>query len=219
MTSHLCDGVVVPDRVAGHLALELCNTRAGWGTENPREYLVDHRALLAWGLDNGLLTGPLPPPAPTSAPAPRHTQDPIDLALVLRLRELAHPILTGSRDPGLFTRLTAVMLAARAGAVLVPDGPRPARWRAGPADARLTSEAAATDAAATQATAGAAVALAAGLAVEALLTSPTVADVGECAGPGCGWVFLDPRHRRRWCSMAVCGNRAKARRHSRRRPD
>jgi predicted RNA-binding Zn ribbon-like protein len=32
---------------------------------------------------------------------------------------------------------------------------------------------------------------------------------------GCGEVFLDrsPAGRRRWCSMATCGNRAKARRH------
>ncbi|MGH8861125.1 MAG: CGNR zinc finger domain-containing protein, partial [Jatrophihabitantaceae bacterium] len=33
----------------------------------------------------------------------------------------------------------------------------------------------------------------------------------------CGWVFLDQSHRRRWCVMAVCGNRAKAARFRRRR--
>jgi len=35
----------------------------------------------------------------------------------------------------------------------------------------------------------------------------------------CTWLFLDrSRNRsRRWCSMATCGNRAKARRHDRRR--
>jgi predicted RNA-binding Zn ribbon-like protein len=48
-----------------------------------------------------------------------------------------------------------------------------------------------------------------------LLTSHQLAYVRECAGDGCGWLFLDASkaHRRRWCSMAVCGNRAKARRH------
>lgn len=37
--------------------------------------------------------------------------------------------------------------------------------------------------------------------------------VGAC--PSCGWLFLDTSSngRRRWCSMAVCGGRAKARRH------
>lgn len=49
----------------------------------------------------------------------------------------------------------------------------------------------------------------------------TVADEPErlkiC--PNCGWLFLDrSRNRSRaWCDMAVCGNRAKASRHYRRR--
>jgi predicted RNA-binding Zn ribbon-like protein len=36
-----------------------------------------------------------------------------------------------------------------------------------------------------------------------------------CANDGCRWVFHDtsPTGRRRWCSMASCGNRAKAARH------
>lgn len=36
-----------------------------------------------------------------------------------------------------------------------------------------------------------------------------------CANDGCAWVFHDtsPTGRRRWCSMASCGNRAKAARH------
>ena len=36
-----------------------------------------------------------------------------------------------------------------------------------------------------------------------------------CDAKDCGWIFYDSNRnrRRRWCSMAVCGNRAKARRH------
>lgn len=36
-----------------------------------------------------------------------------------------------------------------------------------------------------------------------------------CPGQDCGWLFLDTTRngRRRWCDMAVCGNRAKAGRH------
>jgi predicted RNA-binding Zn ribbon-like protein len=51
-----------------------------------------------------------------------------------------------------------------------------------------------------------------------LLTSPALDRVRECAGDGCGWLFLDvsKAHRRRWCSMAICGNRAKAQRHRQR---
>jgi predicted RNA-binding Zn ribbon-like protein len=49
-----------------------------------------------------------------------------------------------------------------------------------------------------------------------LLTSKELERVGECAGDrGCGWLFLDMsrNHSRRWCSMELCGNRAKVRRH------
>ena len=40
-----------------------------------------------------------------------------------------------------------------------------------------------------------------------------------CANDGCRWVFHDTSRtgRRRWCSMASCGNRAKAARHRARR--
>jgi len=48
-----------------------------------------------------------------------------------------------------------------------------------------------------------------------LFASPNLRLVRECEGADCGWLFLDTSkaHRRRWCSMAICGNRAKARRH------
>lgn len=48
-----------------------------------------------------------------------------------------------------------------------------------------------------------------------LLTSNAADLIRLCAGDGCSWLFLDSsRNRsRKWCSMASCGNRAKARRH------
>jgi len=48
----------------------------------------------------------------------------------------------------------------------------------------------------------------------ALLGTIELADVRQCPGLGCGWLFLDPSGRRRWCTMEVCGNRAKVRRHA-----
>ncbi|NAS20497.1 hypothetical protein GT755_02225 [Herbidospora sp. NEAU-GS84] len=51
-------------------------------------------------------------------------------------------------------------------------------------------------------------------AVEAVFTLPP----GRIRACGrCGWLFLDSSRggRRRWCSMSVCGNREKARRHRR----
>lgn len=51
-----------------------------------------------------------------------------------------------------------------------------------------------------------------------LLTSELVGRVRECASPSCSWLFLDRSRngRRKWCDMATCGNRAKARRYYRR---
>ena len=53
------------------------------------------------------------------------------------------------------------------------------------------------------------------LAAADLLTSHELKIVRFCEAPDCEWLFLDhSRNRsRRWCDMASCGNRAKARRH------
>jgi predicted RNA-binding Zn ribbon-like protein len=47
-----------------------------------------------------------------------------------------------------------------------------------------------------------------------LLTSLDTARLKICSNPRCGWLFLDTSRNasRRWCNMAACGNRAKARR-------
>jgi predicted RNA-binding Zn ribbon-like protein len=49
-----------------------------------------------------------------------------------------------------------------------------------------------------------------------LLVTGEAARLKRCAEHGCAWVFWDvsKNRSRRWCSMRVCGNRAKARRHS-----
>lgn len=51
-----------------------------------------------------------------------------------------------------------------------------------------------------------------------LLTSVSCGMVRQCEDAGCGWLFLDRSNARsrRWCSMADCGNRNKARKHYRR---
>lgn len=48
-----------------------------------------------------------------------------------------------------------------------------------------------------------------------LATSPGLGRVRSCPGEACGWLFLDTSKagRRRWCSMAICGNRMKTKRH------
>jgi predicted RNA-binding Zn ribbon-like protein len=44
-----------------------------------------------------------------------------------------------------------------------------------------------------------------------LLTTADFSQVKACEGPACTLLFLDRTrgHKRRWCNMAVCGNRAK----------
>ncbi|MGH9333206.1 MAG: CGNR zinc finger domain-containing protein, partial [Vicinamibacteria bacterium] len=52
-----------------------------------------------------------------------------------------------------------------------------------------------------------------------ILTSPELGRLRVCDARDCDWLFLDEsRNRsRQWCNMAVCGNRAKARRFYRRK--
>jgi predicted RNA-binding Zn ribbon-like protein len=47
-----------------------------------------------------------------------------------------------------------------------------------------------------------------------LLASGQVSQMRACASDTCRWLFVDTskNHRRRWCDMTRCGNRAKARR-------
>jgi predicted RNA-binding Zn ribbon-like protein len=52
-----------------------------------------------------------------------------------------------------------------------------------------------------------------------LLLSPDRHRIGLCAGAGCGWLFVDRSKggKRRWCSMASCGNRLKVRQYRERK--
>jgi predicted RNA-binding Zn ribbon-like protein len=53
------------------------------------------------------------------------------------------------------------------------------------------------------------------LAAIELLRSPDVLRVRQCAGDGCGWLFLDHSRNqsRRWCSSSDCGNRHRVKNH------
>lgn len=46
-----------------------------------------------------------------------------------------------------------------------------------------------------------------------LLTSPAIRQVRRCEGQGCRMLFLPANPRRRWCSPATCGNRARVARY------
>jgi predicted RNA-binding Zn ribbon-like protein len=205
VASVVVDGLVVPIAVAGHPALDFCNTRAGWGGPRPKEYLHTHAHLSVWAREHDLV--------------------PARAAAALRRR--------GERDPAAGADVVARAVAFRDALRSVLLEPR-----AGPGWVGVNREVRRAGAAATlqcrvEQLAGsskpgplAAWSLDDGLdqpllavvwSAAALLTSPAARGVAACPGTGCGWIFADPRGRRRWCSMAWCGNRAKARRHAQRR--
>jgi predicted RNA-binding Zn ribbon-like protein len=200
VTSHEFGGVRLPDAVAGHPALEFCNTRAGWGEPAPKEYLTSADVLALWCLERGLL-----PAATVDAVRGLAAADPAAgsalLATALDLREAMYAVALGERSGPAWDVVAAHAARARGACRLVVAGTAagsPARWELDPP---ATAEAPL---------------LAIGHAAGELLTTATGTAVGACPGTGCGWLFTDPRRRRRWCSMAACGNREKVRRHARR---
>ena len=197
MASIEVDGLRVPLCVGGDPALDFCNTRAGWGDPAPREYLLTHAHLCVWAAHAGLLT-PERAAAGRVAGLTHPAAGGAVLGRAVALREALYGVLAGGSDvPADWGLIDAEARRAAAVTHLAPG--RPATW---------------------QVTGSSAVELP--LMVVAwqagrLVTSPAAAAVRACAGEHCGWVFADPRGRRRWCSMAWCGNREKVRAHARRR--
>jgi predicted RNA-binding Zn ribbon-like protein len=208
MANHLVSGLLVPDAVSGHLALELANTRAGWGSASPREYLVSYDALVVWAGDVGHLTA-----AETTALRRLAARSPRPADRVLR--------------NALALRETVYRLLAAPAAAADPAAPAA---RPGPAGADLASlhgvaarayrssrlvvlsDGRVLPDGGDEVTSGLALPLhRSALAAAQLLAAGDGGHVFACAGRGCGWLFLDRAHRRRWCIMAICGNRAKAR--------
>jgi predicted RNA-binding Zn ribbon-like protein len=201
MANHLVSGLLVPDAVSGDLALELANTRAGWGSASPREYLVSYDALVVWAGDVGHVTA-----AETAALLREAARSPRAASRVLRdalaLRETVYRLLTAAAPP--------VVDAASDGDLASLHAVASRAYRA----SRLVmrSEGRVLPDGGDVATAGLALPLhRSALAAAQLLAAGDGEHVFTCAGRGCGWLFLDRAHRRRWCIMAVCGNRSKAR--------
>jgi predicted RNA-binding Zn ribbon-like protein len=195
MSWRLVEGVPLPDAVGGHPALDFCNTRAGWGDPQPKEYLTGPAVLTLWARENGLV-------ATTGQGVPDEDVDgDAALARALTLREALYACALHRGSAGDWELVSAEAARARALGRLVPgEGEEPAGWQLPDGVSAASAALAAVAAAA-----------------EDLLTSPLAAFVAACPGEGCGWLFADRRRKRRWCSMAACGNRAKARRYAERR--
>jgi len=194
--NEVVDGLVIPARVAGEPALELCNTRAGWGDPAPKEYLVSYDHLVVWAREVGAIDADLVETLRRDAQeAPGQAAR--VLGQVTTFREHLYDYLTGNDDPQLWATVVSRVESATKALTLVrtADG---AAWAINP-DVGLRYPLLAIAAVAGD-----------------LITSGDVRDVSACPGRGCGWLFTNPTRRRRWCSMAICGNRAKARRHAER---
>jgi predicted RNA-binding Zn ribbon-like protein len=187
VASFVVDGLVLPIAIGGHPAVDFCNTRTAWGSPTPKEYLVSYEHLVVWAVQNGLLAG---------AAGLRERPAPEVLEHAIALRDALYDVLVGPRTAGSWAVINAAVRAAGAHVGLRP-GVSLATWEVAASGAAAPLHAVAWSAA-------------------DLLTTMGTERVQACLGERCGWLFHNPTGRRRWCSMAWCGNRAKARRHARR---
>lgn len=199
--------------IAGHVALDFANTIAWTRSDGPDdalpqyERLTSYARLVDWSLRAGLVDGRMAGSLlQRAASAPAAADVALDRAT--SLREAIHQIFAArAREEAVPAEMLATL-----NAVLREGGGRRSLvdtaqgfsfcWLG--AETALDSPLWPLSAAAAE-----------------LLASPSLSQVRQCAANPCGFLFLDTSHggRRRWCDMADCGNRAKARRHRARAAD
>ncbi len=194
-------GIETLTLVGGNICLDFMNTVGDHLTDHPGEWLETYIDLLAWARRAGVITDE--EVARLSRQSERYPRDAADaLARAIALREAIYRILLSAvrRQPPEAADLLAfnrALVEAPARTEVVYDGEKYI-WQQPEAVHSLDYVLwrilwSAAD----------------------LLTSEQLAQVKVCEGEGCGWVFLDTSRNqaRRWCSMADCGNRAKASRY------
>lgn len=185
---------------AGALCLDFANTMSWRRSAAPIERIEDIGDLASWARQVGLISKRAEWTVQTQAgrqPASARAR----LAAARRLRETIFDVFAAQAERRqipmrAFNRLSrAIHGAIRRSQLERVD--RGFRWRVikgDPIDDALAAVA---------------------LSAEALLRSEAMSRVGECSGKDCRWLWIDRTKNlsRRWCDMAVCGNRSKARRH------
>jgi len=188
----------------GDLALDLANTKERRKTAEPLERLRAYADVVAWGRQAGVV-GRREAALLQALAARRPGAARSALARARRLREAVFDVfsaLAGARPipAAAVADLNAFLPAAfgRLCLALGPTGPEWA-WRSEPIHLDRVLWPAARAAA-------------------ELLASGELPRLRECAARDCAWLFVDRSRNgtRRWCDMAVCGNREKARRFRRR---
>jgi predicted RNA-binding Zn ribbon-like protein len=186
--------------VGGHLVLNFVNTCGGTGKDRDVERWANWSDAFDWAAGNGVVDS-IDRRLFEKARS-RKGHRPSDLLKDLtELREAAHSVFSaiagGVLPPETArSRLEGSIVEAMSHSTLWIEGRAPVRWAVCPekAGSALIKDRLA-------------------IAASELLSQPVLSNVRECGA--CSWLFLDlSRSRsRRWCSMATCGNRAKAQRH------
>jgi predicted RNA-binding Zn ribbon-like protein len=185
--------------VGGHPALDFVNTAGGGTKARDTERLLSYSDLLAWS-DAADLTdrGEVESLAQQASARPVAAQDLLRAAL--EFRESLHAVLIAKQadvaiPEGDLRGVEDAIRARLSDACLVNSDGR-LRWTAEPRREPLSLPY-----------------VRIALAAHDLLMSDAVERVRNCER--CSWLFLDKGRGkpRRWCSMAACGNRAKAARH------
>jgi predicted RNA-binding Zn ribbon-like protein len=194
------------DLSGGALCLDLVNTVSDW-PQGSKDDLPDYGALVAWGRRSGVLSDDEAERlARSAARCPEAAARAFRKALDLRagLYRIFAAVAAGksppTRDLSAFNRLLGEAMARLH--VLPSEGGFEWGWSA---------ESGALDRVLWPALRSAA----------DLMTSDRRDRVRQCASETCSWFFIDRSRggQRRWCDMAVCGNRAKARRYYRRKKE
>ena len=183
----------------GELCLDFANTVDSRPTEEPLELLPDFDGLVAWSLQAKVL--PSVDAEEILEEAARHPRR--GAAVLKQAREVREAIFQifsataqGTEPPGGAMALLNRNLPAALGhrRIVREDAGYRWEWEEGDSLGRmlwpiLTSTA-------------------------DLLTSQRLSRVRLCSAENCDWLFLDQskNRSRRWCDMAVCGNRSKVRR-------
>jgi len=184
------------DLVAGALCLDFVNTLDDRFTSEPKELLKSYIDLARFGEDTGILgSTEVDRFFMRSQTSPGEAQR--ALASAIELRETMHAVFWAvvNRKPAPRRQLTTLnqfVQEAAQHAQLVETNGR-FEWRF---DEPLNFEAVLWPIARS---------------ASELLASDQLGLVRPCAARNCLWLFLDTskNHRRRWCDMTKCGNRAK----------
>ncbi len=193
----------MPRQLSGQLCLDFVNTVDPRHGDNAHEYLLSYSDLLAWGYYVEVLTE-----SKVQSLLQKAVRQPAIATIVfqraLTLREALYRIFSSIREGRSSNSediaiLNATLSEGMAQAQLLstPDGSFVWTWSENNHALDIVLWPVARSAA-------------------ELLTSEDRVRVKECPGnDGCGWLFVDTsrNHKRRWCDMEGCGNRAKARRH------